>query len=506
MPLTKALHARCRPAVLFALILCIGCGSTPPPDPAAEPAAESARPETPPNFVVIVVDDMRFDEMGVVGHPILETPNIDALAASGARFTRAFHAVPLCSPNRASILTGQYPSTHGITDNVARNRTSHYLQTFPRALQAAGYETGFLGKWHMGNDPTARPGFDLWVSIPGQGRTHDPELYEDGEINVVDGYITDILTDRALEFIGKDRDGPFCLYIGHKAIHPDVQQLDDGSVSADSYLGFRPAPRHLGRYDGQTFPQRDNVRTWPADLPGKPALRRALERKHTPEIREMFRAGSAFVDTQETMRRRAEMILAIDEGLGRIVEGLEAAGLLENTAIVFTSDNGYWYDEHALSNERRLPYEESIRTPLIVRYDGIGNPGAKIGELVSSVDLAPTLLDLAGAPIGGHIQGRSLAPLLEGRTDGWRESVLIEFYTYEYPMPWLLDMDYRAIRTKRHKYIHWMQHPDENELYDLESDPYELTNVIDDPAFDSVEAELRAALQAAALEAMGLTR
>ncbi len=489
-------------AGIVALALFAGCGATPRPEPAAEPAAHV----TPPNFVVIVVDDMRFDEMGVAGHPILETPHIDGLASSGSRFTRAFHAVPLCSPNRASILTGQYPSTHGIIDNVARNRTSHQLKTFPRALHDAGYETGFLGKWHMGNDPTPRPGFDLWVSIPGQGRTHDPELFEDGEIRVVEGYITDILTDRAVEFIEKDRDRPFCLYIGHKAVHPDVQQLDDGSVSADSYLGFRPAPRHLGRYEDRSFPQRENVRRWPAELPGKPTLRRALERKHTPEIREMFRAGSAFVDTQETMKRRAEMILAIDEGLGRIIDALERAELLEDTVVIFTSDNGYWYDEHALSNERRLPYEESIRTPLIVRYDRAGNPGIEIDELVSSVDLAPTILDLAGAPVGSHIQGRSLAPLLQSRTDGWRESVLIEFYTYEYPMPWLLDMDYRAIRTKRYKYIHWMRHPDEGELYDLESDPYELINLIDDPALESIRAELRSTLRDSSLAAMGLSQ
>lgn len=486
----------------FALILAVlaGCGGASPP---ATPV-DSGSPEQPPNFVVIVVDDMRFDEMGVAGHPILETPHIDALAAAGVRFTQAFHAVPLCSPNRASILTGQYPSTHGIIDNVARNRTSHTLKTFPRALHDAGYETGFLGKWHMGNDPTPRPGFDLWVSIPGQGRTHDPELYEDGEIQVVEGYITDILTSRAVEFIRKDRDRPFCLYIGHKAIHPDVQQLDDGSVSADSYLGFRPAPRHLGRYDGREFPQRPNVRRWPADLPGKPALRRALERKHTPEIRQMFRSGSAFVDTQETMRRRAEMILAIDEGLGRMVAALEQDGLLEDTAIVFTSDNGYWYDEHALSNERRLPYEESIRTPLIIRYDAAEGPGGEMEELVSSVDLAPTLLDLAGARIGEHIQGRSLAPLLRGRSEDWREAVFVEFYTYEYPMPWLLDMDYRAIRTRRHKYIHWMRHPTENELYDLESDPYEQTNVIGDPAYATVREGLQRELRRASLAAMGL--
>lgn len=485
-------------AAIFLLAAC----SSPAPGPAPESAQQPEGPR--PNFVVIVVDDMRFDEMGVAGHPILETPNIDALAANGANFTRAFHAVPLCSPNRASILTGQYPSTHGIIDNVTRSRTSHLLETFPRTLHENGYETGFLGKWHMGNDPTPRPGFDEWVSIPGQGRTHDPELFENGEINVVEGYITDIFTDRAVGFIERERDKPFCLYIGHKAVHPDIQQLDDGSVSKDSYLGFRPAPRHLGKYDDKEFPQRENVRTWPTDLPGKPAVHRALERKHSDEIREMFADGSAFVDTQETMRRRAEMILSIDEGLGRIVESLEKTGELDNTVIIFTSDNGYWYDEHALTNERRLPYEESIRTPLVIRAPGMAAPGKEMGELVSSVDLAATILDMAGAPIGDHVQGASLAPLLRGQSADWRDSVLVEFYTYELPMPWLLDMDYRAVRTKRYKYIHWMRHPGENELYDLDSDPYELENRINDPALADVKAELQAELKRLSLEAMGL--
>ena len=170
-------------------------------------SADSARP----NVVVIVVDDLRYDEFGAGGHPYLKTPNIDRLADEGAMFTDVFHAVPLCSPNRASILTGQYPSRHGIIDNVARNRASHQLQTFPRAMQAEGYATGFIGKWHMGNDPTPRPGFDFWSALPGQGKTIDPDLYEGGRVHRVEGYVTDVLTDRAVTFIEQPRDTPFML-------------------------------------------------------------------------------------------------------------------------------------------------------------------------------------------------------------------------------------------------------------------------------------------------------
>jgi arylsulfatase A-like enzyme len=460
--------------------------------------------EDRPNIVVIVVDDMRFDEMSVAGHTFLETPNIDALARDGAMFTSAFHAVPLCSPNRASILTGQYPSRHGIIDNVARNRMSHRLETFPQALQADGYETAFLGKWHMGNDPTPRPGWDEWVAIPGQGRTTDPELYEDGRIHTVEGYITDVFTDRAVDFIERERAEPFFLYIGHKAIHPDAIQLDDGSVDLTVPRGYRPAPRHWGQYEEETFARRPNVMSSSYDLTGKPALRRALDMKASEEIVSIFGDELDPGTSEETIRRRAEMLLAVDDGVGRIVEALREEGVLDETVILFTSDNGFFYGEHGLSLERRMPYEEGVRTPLIVRYPGVAKAGSRVERLVSSVDFAPTILELAGTPIGDHVQGRSFVPLLLGDERGARESIFVEFYTYENPFPWLLDMDYRAIRTERYKYIHWMQHPDESELYDLQEDPYEMRNLIDEPALEAVRAELRVALANAALEAIGL--
>lgn len=367
----------------------------------------SVTPEERPNIVVIVVDDLRFDEMGVAGHPYLETPNIDQLAMEGAMFTSAFHAVPLCSPNRASILTGQYPSRHGIIDNVSRSRMSHRLQTFPMALQSDGYQTAFLGKWHMGNDPTPRPGWDQWVAIPGQGRTTDPELYEDGRIHTVEGYITDVLTDRAVSFIQQERDAPFFVYIGHKAIHPDAVQLDDGSVDLSVPMPYMPAPRHMGRYEDEVFTRRPNVIGSTDELSGKPALRRALEEKYSDEIVEAFGGVLDPGTSEETIRRRAEMLLAVDEGLGRIVEALREEGILDETVILFTSDNGFFYGEHLLSLERRMPYEESIRSPMLVRYPPVVAAGSRVDGLVASVDIAPSMLELAGVPIGDHVQGRS---------------------------------------------------------------------------------------------------
>jgi arylsulfatase A-like enzyme len=486
-----------------ALLSCTACQV----DDSEETTAYSVDPSGRPNIIVIVVDDLRWDELGMAGHPYLETPNVDRLASEGVWFANAFHAVPLCSPNRASIMTGQYPSRHGIIDNVARNRMSHRLETFPQVLQSEGYETAFFGKWHMGNDPTPRPGFDRWAAIPGQGRTTNPELYEDGRIHVVEGYITDVLTDRAVSVIEGDRERPFFIYIGHKAIHPDAIQLDDGSVDLSQPRAYMPAMRHRGRYQDEVFTRRPNFLQSHDQLTDKPALRRALTNKLSEETVAMFGMDELDPGTsEETIRRRAEMMLSVDEGLGRIVAALESEGILDETFILFTSDNGFFYGEHSLSLERRLPYEESIRAPLVVRYPAVANAGSRIDDLVVSVDIAPTVLEIAGAPIGGQIQGRSFVPLLQGNTTDWRQAALIEFYTYENPFPWLLDMDYRAIRTARYKYIHWMQHPDENELYDLVADPYEIRNLIDDPGMTDVIGELRSDMAAAVLAALGLER
>jgi len=477
----------------FICVLALLAGACTSPSP--ERSSERPTASRPPNIIVILVDDLRWDELGVTGHPFVETPNIDRLAGEGALFTNAFHAVSLCSPNRASILTGQYPSRHGIIDNVARNRASHRLATFPQGLQQRGYETAYVGKWHMGNDPTPRPGFDYWAVLPGQGRTIDPELYEDGRIHTVSGYVTDILTDRVVAFIERDRPGPFFLFLGHKAVHPDARQLDDGSVDPNFPPQFIPAPRHLGRYDTAVFPQRPNVISSLDELRDKPALHRALLAKSPDEPEE---------STETAVRRRAEMLLAVDESVGRIVDALAERGILDDTFILFTSDNGYFYGEHGLTIERRMPYEESIRSPLIVRYPPLARPRSQIDALVVSIDIAPTILDVAGAPVSDQIQGRSLVPLFHAPVADWRESFLVEFYTYENPFPWLVDMDYRAIRTDRYKYIHWMQHPDENELYDLVDDPLEMENRIGDPRLAGVRAWLRGELADAAVGALGL--
>lgn len=460
--------------------------------------SSAAHPRLRPNIILVVIDDLRWDEFGAGGHPFLKTPNIDRLAREGASFTRAFHATPLCSPNRACLLTGQYTATHGIYNNEDRSLLSHLLPTFPQELQRSGYATGLVGKWHMGNDPTPRPGFDYWVGFPGQGKIIDPELFESGKLQKVPGYVTDLLTDRALGFIREQRGSkrPYFLYLAHKAVHPDAIQRNDGSFDTTYGTHYIAAERHRGRYQREIFPRSQVAKTAAQGALGSVMVQRFLERKQSDAIVREFGDILDPGTSEASIRTRAEMVLSIDEGLGQILTDLEESGELDNTVIVFTSDNGFFFGEHGLSIERRLPYEESIRAPLLVRYPPTVAPATTIDALVSSVDIAPTVLQFAGAKIGEQIQGKSFLPLLTSERDRAtrRPSVLIELFSDDRPMPWVLDADYKAIRTGRHKLIHWIQHPEFDELYDLQADPREERNVINKPGNRALVEKLRSDL------------
>jgi len=459
-----------------------------------------------PNVVVVVVDDMRFDEFGAGGHPFLETPHIDALAKSGAVFRNAYHTTPLCSPNRACILTGQYASRHGIIDNTSRSHASHQLRTFASELQRAGYETAHLGKWHMGNDPTPRPGYDYWVSFAGQGDTENPELFEDGRLRKIDGYITDLLTERAIAFATRPRRRPFMLYIGHKAIHPQISQRDDGTIDVATSGGFVPAKRHRGRYAGKTFRRRPNYGLSAADRAGKPVLAAALDAKHSSQVQQSF--GAEVLDEQvsdSTIQSRAEMMLAVDEGVGSLVSALKDSSQLENTLFVFMSDNGSFFGEHGLSVERRFPYEESIKCPLIIAHPARIPAGRTVDTFALSVDIAPTLLDAAGAAIPGRIQGRSLMNASRGSSGQQRDAFLVEYYGHENPFPWIANIDYRAVRFGRFKYIRWLREDNAHELYDLDADPYELRNIADAADQAPTIARARSLMATLVLDSLGLS-
>jgi N-acetylglucosamine-6-sulfatase len=463
--------------------LAIGLAACSPPPAAPASQASPALASQPPNIVFVLVDDMRWDEMGAAGHPFLETPNMDRLAREGMRFENAFATTPLCSPSRASFLTGQYAHTNGIIDNTAR--PSHDLPTFPRALQKAGYATGFFGKWHMGNDASPRPGFTHWVAMPGQGEAIDPQLNVDGTSLRETGYVTDVLTGYVERFIQRSGSQPFLVYLAHKAIHPNIVQRDDGSTGPvpGQPGGFVAAERHRGRYSGRTMPRRPNAFKPPVD---KPALMRTIG--SLPPL------GRETATTDEEMRGRAEMLLGVDDSLGRILATLEKSGALDNTVVVFTSDHGYFYGEHGLNEERRLAYEETIRIPLLVRFPPRVKAGSIARELVLSLDLAPTVMELAGlTPLPG-MQGRSLLPIFTGPPHDWRRSFLIEYFS-DTVFPRVHTMGYSAVRTGRHKYIAYRELRGMNELYDLETDPYEERNLMGTPEAASLEPVMQQELQ-----------
>jgi N-acetylglucosamine-6-sulfatase len=446
-------------------------------------SAPAVEPRRRPNIVFVLVDDMRWDEVRASGHPFVETPHMDRLAREGARFLNAFATTPLCSPSRASFLTGRYAHTNGIIDNTAR--PSHQLPVFPGELQQSGYVTGFFGKWHMGNDDSPRPGFNHWVALPGQGEALDPHLNVDGERVRAKGYVTDLLTDYVERFITRAGDQPFLVYLAHKAIHPNVVQRDDGSVESlpSQPGGFVAAERHRGRYAGRVMPRRENAFKPPV---GKPALLRQIDT--LPPL------GRETATTDEEIRGRLEMLLAVDESLGRIVAALEKNGTLDDTVVVFTSDHGYFYGEHGLSEERRLAYEEAIRIPLLVRYPPKVRSGSTPSELVLSLDVAPTLVELAGLTPSPGMQGRSLVPIFENRARDWRSSFLIEYFS-DTVFPRIRNMGYVAVRTTRHKYIEYRELENMNELYDLEADPYEEHNLIGVPEAHPVLERMQSELQ-----------
>lgn len=464
---------------LLALLVSMGCS-----------APESAPRR--PNIVFVLVDDLRWDDIAVAGHPFVETPNVDRLAREGARFLNAFASTPLCSPSRASILTGQYVRTNGIVDNTARDSASHRLATFAIPLAEAGYRTAFIGKWHMGNDDTRRPGWSRWVAMRGQGEAVDPQLNVDGERRVVAGYVTEVLTQFAVDFVRDSSEAPFLLFLAHKALHPNIQQRDDGSAAAlDAQPpGFVAAPQHRGRYANSDVPRRLNATRAPV---AKPALQRAIA--GLPPL------SPATGTSDADIRARLEMLLGVDESLGRLVATLEESGQLDNTVIVFTGDHGYFYGEHGLDQERRLAYEETARIPLIIRYPRAARAGSTPAQLVQTIDFASTLLALAGVSDTVPRQGLSLVPVLRGSAADWRSAVFLEYYT-DAVFPRTFRMGYEAVRTERYKLITYKELPGMDELYDLETDPFEMENLIATERGNAILPELRAELDRLKHEAL----
>lgn len=413
-----------------------------------------------PNFVFILTDDQRWDAMSCAGHPFLKTPNMDRIAKEGVRFTNAFVTTSLCSPSRESFATGHYVWSHGIKDN--KTATNDVIPTYSKVLQSAGYDTAFIGKWHHGNEQyNPRPGFNRWVSFRGQGVYYNPTLNVDGEQVETHGYMTDVLTKYAVDWLKQPRNSPFCLCLFHKAVHEP----------------FQPAVRHSKLYEDAEVPMPPNYFD---TLEGKPKWQGSI-RTADPE-----RPAKQVEKIKDYMRT----LVGIDESTGRLLATLEDMGELDNTVIIFAGDNGFLHGEHGMG-DKRVMYEESIRIPMLMRYPKLVKPGTLINQMVLNIDVCPTILDLAGVKSPAGVQGESWRPLFKGKSADWRKDF---YYEYDLERPYVKRPTIRGIRTERWKYSETPELEDIPELYDLKNDPYEMHNLQGKPEYAKIQAELKARL------------
>ncbi|MFZ8909935.1 MAG: sulfatase-like hydrolase/transferase [Candidatus Nanopelagicales bacterium] len=418
-------------------------GGRPIPAPAPVRARAGA-----PNLLIVFSDDHRADHLGVTGAvPFLQTPVLDSLASDGVRFDNAYVTTALCSPSRATLLTGQYASRHGVQNNLSAWTPG--TPSFFDSLAAAGYRCAYIGKWHMPGDLPDLPGVEHFVTFTieeGQGVYRDCPLIVDGVETPRPGtYVSTDLTDLALTWLDDGDDRPYCLVVAHKAVHHEFEPPDD----------------LLGLYDDVEI-----------DLPDEAFTYQTLLDRNVWE-------GTAG-RLQTSYRRYCETLLGLDREIGRL-----AARDADNTVLIYTSDNGYSWGEHVLTG-KRWAYDDNIKVPLIVRWPkGVASPGTVIEEPVLNIDIAPTLLDIAGVPIPATMQGRSFAPLLRGDAVDWREDVFYEYFAdFPYQVP-----PSQAVRTDRWLYVEYDRGLPP-ELYDTVSDPAQRANLIEDPAHAVTRQEL----------------
>ena len=417
----------------------------------------TAQTRKPRNVIYILSDDHRYDALGFLKtQPWLETPQLDRLAREGAHFQNAFVTTALCSPSRASILTGTYAHKHRIVDNGTPIPEGTVF--FPAHLQKAGYKTGFFGKWHMGAETdTPKPGFDQWVSFRGQG-TYLPNpngLNVNGKKVPQKGYITDELTDYALDWMRTlPKDQPYFLYLSHKAVHAE----------------FEPAPRHKGRYKDAKFVYPPTMAT-----DGEMARNRPMWVKNQRNSwHGVDYAYNSTLDIADYYKKYAETLMAVDESVGRVLDELGKRGELDSTLVIYMGDNGFAFGEHGLI-DKRTAYEESMRVPLLARCPSLFQGGRKVKEVVAGLDIMPTVLDAAGAAIPGGLDGKSWLPLVKGEKTTWRGELLYEYY-WERNFPQTPTL--HALRGDKYKFIRYQGIWDIDELYDLEEDPLESRNLI----------------------------
>lgn len=424
------------------------------------------------NVIFILSDDHRHDFMGFTGKiPWLKTPGMDKMAKEGAYFKNTFVTTALCSPSRASILTGQYSHEHTIVDNVAPEPPN--LIYFPQYLQKAGYQTSFFGKWHMGSDDDRpRKGFDHWESFKGQGVYYNPELnINNKQVKYKDStYITDLLTEHAIDWLKKrEAEKPFFLYLSHKAVHAPLT----------------PAKRHKGMYANKkyVFPE-----TYYQTLNDE---YKALKWPEWVKQQRYSWHGVDFLyhshqNIEEIVQTYCETLMGVDESVQSVLNYLKENNLEQNTMVVYMGDNGFSWGEHGLIDKRHF-YEESAKVPFLVYAPGLFKGGQTITKMVQNIDIAPTILELAGLKKADNMVGNSFTQLLKGNEVGWRDRIFYEyFWEYDFPMtPTIF-----GVRTDKYKYTRYYGIWDQNELYDLENDPNEMYNLIEKPEHQATVKEL----------------
>lgn len=444
----------------------------------------------PRNVILIVSDDHRYDFMGFHENApeFLETPHLDRMAAQGAHLANAFVSTSLCSPSRASILTGQYMHRHRVVDN--QRPVAEGTIFFPHYLQQAGYQTAFIGKWHMGHErDEPRPGFDHWVSFPGQGEYFDTTLNINGERESFEGYTTDVLTEQAVEWLQGNGDKPYFLLLSYKAVH----------------YPFEPAPRHRGRYEGQPIPYPDTMANTEANYASQP--RWVRERRYGIHGIDHMETGALDHDPvpsfDDLYYRFCETVHGLDENIGQVLDWVAESEEAENTLVIYLGDNGFALGEHGFYDKRDA-FEPSIRVPMLAWAPGLIEPGTRIDSMVQNIDLAPTILaacDVNAAP-EEQFDGASFLPLLTDETIPWRDHILYEYH-WERNFP--ATPTVLAIRTERYKYIYYHGLWDIDGFYDLETDPVERHNLIRVPAYQEQIAEMREQLFGELEDRNGLT-
>ena len=482
-----------------------------------------------PNIVVFVADDHGEQAISAYGRDLLQTPAIDRLATEGVRFANSFVSNAICAPSRAALLTGAYSHRNGVLDNDTPLDGGQ--PTFPQVLQAEGYRTALIGKWHLQSAPTGFDTYQILTGAFGQGKYYNPDFDEDGVVVRREGYVTEILTEKALDFVRDAGDAPFLLLVHHKAPHrnwmPALEHLgsvpeasievpgtffDDYATRAladgadnkvrDLFLSqdMKLLPRHFGTETatgGHDGAQQDVEVAWADDRARMTDAQRAAWDRHYDPIGDAWAEAGLDGDALSVWKLRRYLadylatVRSLDDGVGHVLDYLEEAGLDEHTLVIYTSDQGFFLGEHGWYDKRWM-YDPALRTPLLMRFPGRIQPGSVRDELVTNVDLAPTVLDVADAPVPAEVQGRSLGPLFRGPAPAdWRQSIY--YHYYDHPQGWHDVPKHFGVRTGTFKLIRFFNDA-YSELFDLQRDPHELENVYDDPDYRGVAEELEAEL------------